>query len=391
MAHFGHHLVSALLTPLSPFIRDNFALDYAQIGWLASAFALSYGVSQLPAGWLADRIGPRAVLTIGISGVAVAGVLVGLSPTYVMLIVFLILLGITGGGYHPASAPLVSALVEPSKRGRALGIHQIGGSVSHFLAPIVAVAIATAPAFINFSWRASFIVLSIPIFILGIVFYILLGRRGYTRKAKQGISEGHTETARTPGHWRRMVAFLVLGIVGQVLIFAVISFIPLFLVDSFGVSEGMAAGLLTLAYFGGLLAGPLGGYLSDRFGEVPVTLLVTFIVGPVIYLLGTMSYNWGIFVVLLLIGTLCFIRMPVSESYIIGRASVRERSTMLGIYYFGSRGGSGVITPALGYLIDQVGFQTSFTIVGAAIVALTLVCSIFLWGDRRSISTELHQ
>lgn len=121
LAHFGHHLLGVLPVPLLPFIRDEFNLDYTQAGVVIAAFSLAYGISQLPAGWLADRIGPRTLVTIGIAGVAIAGVLVGLSQTYIMLLVFLVLMGILGGGYHPASAPLVSASVEPKNRGWAIG------------------------------------------------------------------------------------------------------------------------------------------------------------------------------------------------------------------------------------------------------------------------------
>ena len=79
MAHFAHHLLTALPVPLLPFIRADFNLGYAEAGLVVSAFSLAYGVGQLPAGWLADRIGARTLLFIGIFGVAVAGVLVGLS------------------------------------------------------------------------------------------------------------------------------------------------------------------------------------------------------------------------------------------------------------------------------------------------------------------------
>ena len=112
VAHFAHHLVNALPVPLLPLIRDSFALDYTRSGLVISAFSLSYGIGQLPGGWLADRIGPRILITIGICGVALAGLLVGLSQTYIMMLVFLALMGVLGGGYHPASAPLISASVE---------------------------------------------------------------------------------------------------------------------------------------------------------------------------------------------------------------------------------------------------------------------------------------
>ncbi len=377
LAHFSHHLLAALLIPLLPFIRDDFALDYTQTGWVVSAFTLSYGISQLPAGWLADRIGPRLVITIGISGGALSGLLVGLSPTYITLILFLVLLGVTGGGYHPTSVRLVSASVEPKDRGRALGLHQTGGGASFFLAPLIAVGIATA-----LGWRGSFIAIAAPTIVFGIVFYILLGRRGHTSKPEPEVPGGHTGTPSTPGGSRRLVVFLILSIVGAVLIISVISFIPLFLVDHFRISEEAAAVLLTIVYSAGVWAGLLGGYLSDRFGRVPVVLVVSLIAGPVIYLLNLVPFGWGIYAVLLAVGMSMHTGLPVAEAYIISHTSERNRSTILGIYYVGSRGGSGIIMPVLGYLIDRSGFYTSFTIVAATLVAVTLGCSIFLWRSR---------
>lgn len=376
LAHFGHHLLAALLMPLLPFIRDDFALDYTQAGWVVSAFTLSYGISQLPAGWLADRIGPRKVITMGISGVALSGLLVGLSPTYVMMMVFLVLLGAMGGGYHPSAVPLLAAAVEPKNRGRVLGLHQLGGTSSFFLAPLIAATVANA-----LGWRGSFIVLSIPLIVFGIIFYVVISRWGDTKKAVREMP-GHAETLPTTGNWRRLVAVLTLSITGDVLIFSTISFIPLFLVDHFSVTEGTAAALLSLVFSAGLWAGPLGGYLSDRLGKVPLILAVSFIAGPVIYLLGLAPYGGSIFAVLLIIGMSMFIRMPASEAYIVSQTSERNRSTILGLYYFSSRGGPGLVMPVMGYLFDRYGFQTSFTIVGATMVAVTIACAMFLWRSR---------
>jgi len=44
--------------------------------------------------------------------------------------------------------------------------------------------------------------------------------------------------------------------------------------------------------------------------------------------------------------------------------------------------GGGVLTLIMGYLIDQYGFSASFTLAGAVALAVTLVCSVLLWGSR---------
>ena len=377
LAHFAHHLLTALPVPLLPLIRDDFTLDYTQAGLVVSGFNLAYGIGQLPAGWFADRIGPRILLTTGICGVALAGLLVGLSQTYIMMIVFLVLMGLAGGGYHPSAAPLISASVEPKNQGRALGFHLIGGSGSFFLAPLIAAAIASV-----WGWRGSFIGLAIPTAVFGIIFYVLLGRRVGAGKPREIVTESHEQTAPSQGRWRRIITFMVLTIFTQAVTFSVIAFIPLFIVDTYGIAEEAAAAFLAIIYSAGLWAGPLGGYLSDRLGRVPVVLAVCLLIGPLIYLLNIVPYGAGIGVLLLFIGIAMYIRMPAAESFIIGRTPIRRRSTILGIYYFSAMEAGGILAPIMGSFIDLFGFHTTFSIAGGAVVLVALVCAVFLWGSR---------
>lgn len=377
LAHFLHHFTAAFLQPLMPFIRDEFALDYTQAGWIMSAFTLAYGFSHLPAGWLSDRISPRLMITMGISGVALFAIAVGLAPTYLFLVLFAILLGAVGGGYHPSASPLVAASVDKKNQGRALGLHQIGGTASFFLTPLIIVAIAGA-----LGWRGAVVSMSIPAFIIGIVLFILIGRRGYATKDSKTTDISQSAPPATPGNTRRLIAFITLGIIIQITVFSVASYVPLFAVDSLKSSEQMAALLFSFFHFAGLWAGPIGGYLSDRLGKVPVMLTVCLIAGPALYLLNLTSLSWNVWAVLLLLGTCMYMGMPITESYVITHAPKRRRSTILGIYYFASRGGVGLVTPLIGYIADHYSFATSFTVLGGALLAIVLVCSAFLWGSR---------
>lgn len=354
-------------------IRSDFALDYTKSGLVVSAFNISYGIGQLPAGWLSDRIGPRIMLTIGICGVALAGISIGLSQTYIMIIAFLALMGVLGGGYHPASTQMISAAVEPKKRGQALGIHMIGGSASFFLSPLIAAAIAA-----TWGWRTSFIVLAVPAVISGIIFYMLLGRLESIKKAKDKTTSSYIDIPPTPTRLRHLVKFLILFTFNHAVLLSTIAFIPLFLVDHLGVSKETAAASMALIYSAGLWVGPLGGYLSDRWSRIKVVLTIFFIAGPVIYLLNLAPYGLAIAALLIIIGMLQYGLAPASQAYIVDHTPERNRSTILGIYFFGSIEGSGLLTPVMGYLIDHLDFYPSFTIAGAAVLTMTLVCSIWL-------------
>ena len=378
VAHFAHHLLTALPVPLLPLIRDDFSLGYTQAGLVVAAFSLSYGIGQLPAGWLADRIGPRVLLTIGILGVAIAGMLVGLSRTFVLMIVFLALMGIAGGGYHPSAAPLISASVEPQNQGRALGLHLIGGSGSFFLAPLAATAIAAA-----WGWRSAFLVMAVPAAALGITLYLILGKH-LKAKANTETDAGQPDTAPVlTVRWRPLVAFMVMAVFAQAVTFSTISFIPIYMVDNLFVTERTAGAFLSFLYSAGLWASPLGGWLSDKLGRVKVVVATGLITGPLIFLLNIVPYGIIPFGALLLaLGMMIYTRMPSAESYILKETPLHRRSTIMGAYYFASMEAGGVLTPVMGSLIDRLGFFSSFTIAGIAVVAVTLVCLAFLRGSR---------
>lgn len=373
LAHFGHHLLTALPIPLSPMIRSDFSLDYTYAGLVISAFNLSYGIGQLPGGWLADRFGPRIMMTVGICGIALAGFFVGLSQTFWMMMIFLALMGVMGGGYHPAAPALISASVERRHQGRALGLHIIGGSASFFLAPMIAAVIAS-----YWGWRGSFITLSVFTMAFGIFFYAVLRRRAAAEGTKRESVTRPQESPVDSFRWRHLVIFISMSSLAGAIIFSTMSFLPLYLVDRIGFSKETAGAFFALLYSGGLWGGPIGGYLSDRFGPIPVVLAVLFLAGPVVCLLQFASSWVGAGILLLMIGMIIYVRMPVSEAYIVAKTPAHNRSAILGIYYFSHMEGGGVLTPVMGYMIDRLGFHLSFTIAGFLLVAVTLIGSLLL-------------
>ena len=373
LAHFGHHLVTALPIPLLPMIRTEFGLDYTQSGLVISAFSLFYGISQLPAGWLADRIGPQLLITIGICGVALAGLFIGLSGNYIMLIGFMVLMGILGGGYHPAAPPLISASVAEKNRGRAMGIHMAGGSIPFFLAPLIAVALASA-----WGWRASFIALAVPTAIFGGVFYVLLDRHNRSGRTDQQTEKPRTDTTASPGYKSGLVPFIIMSTATHAITFAVVAFIPLFVIERFDFGQATAGAFLSIFYSAGPWASLLGGYVSDRFGSLRVVITVCLLSGPMIYLITTSDSNFVVAVLFLVLGICNYVRTPVSEAYIVTRTALRHRSTVLGIYYFSSMEGGGVLTPIMGFFIDRYGMQAGFTAAGVTLFLLTMICLIVL-------------
>jgi MFS family permease len=372
LAHFSHHVLTALLTPLLPFIRDDLGLSYAQVGVVLAAFNLSYGFGQIPAGGLADRIGARIVLTAGIAGVGAAGLLLGLSSGYPFLILSLILMGLFGGGYHPAASPLITSAVEPDRRGRALGLHVIGGSVSYFAAPLLGVAAAAA-----LGWRGAFLVFSFPVILLGVFVYRACVRRSLGGPAAASAS-GPVRDRLSTGAVLELSAFILMVTAMGAALASASSFLTLYIVDALGASEKAAAALLALYFSAGIWAAPLGGRLADRFGRKRVASAASFAAVAGLLVLPRIPYGFGFILFLVFLGAVPYVRMPAAEAYIVGRVPDSLRSTVLGIYFFAGMEGSGVLTPLLGRWIDLHGFAAGFTALGLGLGSVVAVCAMVL-------------
>jgi len=378
LAHFGHHVVGAMLRPLMPMIRTDLSLSYTQSGVVMSAFAITGGISQLPAGWLADRFGPRVMILISVTGVAIVGLFIGLSHSYAALIALLVLAAILGGGYHPAAAAAISTSVPAERRGRALGMHLVGGTSSFWVVPLLAAPIALA-----WGWRGSYITLTAPVIVLGIVLYILIGRR--TRRlqaAEPPTPAGEVPAPAARSRWRQLVPFLVMTVATGTVVQSVGAYFSLYAVDHFGVAEATAAALVAITPAVGLIAGPLGGYLSDRLGGVPVLTAVSFLAIPLIYALGVVPNVLSLAAVMVAMGIVSSTRMPTSEAYIVGYAPQHRRSTILGFYFFAGAEMAGLLTPVVGNLIDRFGFYSTFAIMSAILAPVIVACSVFLWRSR---------
>ena len=372
--------MTALPGILLPFIRDDRTLSAngltnSQVAWVTSAFSLAYGFGQLPGGWLADRIGRRAMIAIGIFGVAIVGILVGLSTTYALLLTLLVIMGVVGGGYHPAATPWISASAGEKNQGRAIGFHFVGGGAGFFIAPFVGAAIAAA-----WGWHKSFIILAIPCAIFGLIFFFILRRLKDTSHLKAVTDIHHASTTVSKDRWRSLTALITMSFVSGSL-GSVMVFFSLYLVDNFQVSKETAVFVVAISSFAGIWAGPVGGWISDHIGRLPIIILTSLISGLIIFAVRWIPYGPGILILLLFFGINIYMGAPVSEAFIMGQTSARHRSLIYGVYYMAGTGNS-LFAPLMGLLIDKTSYQTAFLISGVSTIAVVIICGSILWSDR---------
>ncbi len=153
-------------------IVEEFHLPQTQLGWVFSAFLIGYALFQTPGGWLADRLGPRLVLTVGVLWWGVFTALTALVSTKIAsaLLVFVLVRFMLGAGeaiIYPSSNQFVSRWIPSSERGVANGIIFAGVGAGAATAPLLVTFIM-----VHYGWRWSFWVSALLGLLVGAVWFL---------------------------------------------------------------------------------------------------------------------------------------------------------------------------------------------------------------------------
>jgi len=366
-----------------PFIRADLGLDYLKAGALISAFSVPYGLAQLPTGVLADRLGQRLVMSLGFLAMAVWAVAIGLSQNYWQLAVFLGILGICGGTYHPTAPSLISRIVPSRDRGRALGLHLAGGSTSFFIAPILAAVLAAA-----IGWRGTFFIVAAPTALAGLLIWRMIRPAAVEKSPASAEPREHISLRRIVSWLRRIVRmvgiYVGIGLLANIVSASFVAFFSLYLVDKHGVQPAHASMILAMVYGSGLIAAPIGGALSDRFGREPLIIAACLLTPVSVLLLTITPFGVGLVLIAGLLGVSLTTRSAVIETLLMDRVPAAQRASVLGIYFFLSMESSSIITPGTGYLIDRIGADTTFRLLALMVLAATVLFTVaVIWKRKR--------
>ena len=137
-------------------VQKDHGLTDVQLGWVFSAFLIGYAMFQVPGGWLADRYGPRIVISAGVVWWGVFTALTALVPPGLAVSVALLLgtrflLGAGEAVLFPSSNKLVSAWIPSSERGLANGLIFAGVGAGAGITPPLIIYILT-----HWGWHVSF-------------------------------------------------------------------------------------------------------------------------------------------------------------------------------------------------------------------------------------------
>jgi EmrB/QacA subfamily drug resistance transporter len=155
-----------------PSIRQGLDASAAQVQWIVSGYALTFGLTLVAGGRLGDAYGRRRMMVIGLCGFIASSAAVGLAPNEWWVVLARLVQGVAAGLLTPQNSGLIQQLFRGPERGRAFGYFGLTVSVSAALGPILG-GLIIALLGDEHGWRAIFLV-NVPIGLLALVFVIRL-------------------------------------------------------------------------------------------------------------------------------------------------------------------------------------------------------------------------
>ena len=181
-------------------IAEEFHLQQTQLGWVFSAFLIGYALFQTPGGWLADRLGPRQVLTAGVAWWGVFTALTALVSTTIAgaVLFFVLVRFLLGAGeaiIFPASNQFVSRWIPMQERGIANGLIFAGVGAGAGAAPVIVTYLM-----IHYGWRSSFWVSAGLGLLVGVVWFVAARDNPEEHSYVSGTELKYIEENRTSGN-----------------------------------------------------------------------------------------------------------------------------------------------------------------------------------------------
>lgn len=336
-------------------MMKTFGVTGQGFGVISAFYFYAYAPTQLPAGVLYDRYGPRKLMTFAIVLCAFGSAFFASTDSVFTACIGRFLIGIGSAFSFIGVLVLISRWFPPYYFAILAGVAQLMSSVGAMFGEMPLAALIDLVG-----WRSASFILAGVGFLLAILFWVFI--RDYPHQQNQTIPDHYLRD-----EWKRLVAVCkhaytwIIGgyafaIWTPIAVFAALWGVP-FLQEKFQVSVVAASGLCSMIWLGIGVGSPLLGWLSDKLESRRIALIISAVLGLIATLIilywSELSYNWA-YVVLFVLGlgaggqTVSFAVVKENNTpELVGTASGFNNLSVLI--------GGAIFQPLVGYILQQIG------------------------------------
>jgi MFS family permease len=382
---------AALSVPASEIAGDLEFADLARdMGWIQSAWYFSYGLMQIPSGWLADRLGSRRALAIFSVVWSSVTLLTAFVTDFVSLLVMWSLMGAAQAGAFPCAAKALGRIFPETERARATGLLASGMTLGGAVAPVMTAMIlqsltAWADAWGIDRWRLLLGAYAVPGILWTVVFLGLVSLRTLPAASR-------TSVAIVPVDWSRLLRSWPLALLCAQQFFRAagmvffMTWFPTFLQKTRDVTLLGSGVLTTVAGIGGVVGSLTGGFFSDwlllktgnkrlsRQGIAVVGMGLCSLLIVASYFVSDIQQS----IALITLGAFCATFGGVSGYTVAISFGGRQVATVFSTMNMFGNLGAALFPLTAGWLVAQTGNWNLILFLFASVMAIDALCWAFL-------------
>lgn len=346
--HLLNDLMQSLIAALYPMLKQQFHLDYAQIGLITLAFQLTASLLQPTIGTYTDRRPLPYSLAIGMGATLLGLVLLSLAATYSAILLAAALVGTGSAVFHP-EASRVARMASGGRYGAAQSIFQVGGNLGQAIGPLLAAFVVLPRGQGAIAWFSLAALLGMMVLArVGAWYAAQLG--SVQRPVQAGASAAGIPQARVI-----FFVFLLMLLVFSKNVYtaSLTSYFTFYLIGRFHLSV-QGAQIQLFVFMAAIAVGTLiGGTLSDRIGRRPMIWISILGALPFTLMLPYASLFWTA-VLTVIIGLLMASAFPAILVY--AHELMPGRVGLVSGMFFGFAFGLGGLgAAAMGRIADAYG------------------------------------
>ncbi len=359
-----------VVVPVLPVFAKSFEVTNFQVAMVVSAFAFMRLLMSPFCGRLADWLGERATLAVGIFIVAISSAVAGLSTSYEMLLLSRGLGGIGSAMFTVSAMTLLLKAAPPAMRGRAAGFFQsgflIGGMTGPAIGGLLAAISITAPFFFYAGTLA----------VAGTIGLAMLSK---PERAAAGVARVAVrpmrEVAADPRFQAACMSNLAQGWNNFGVRNALVPLLALMSLDRGPTQTGYAFAIAAVVQT--LALAPVGKFV-DQVGRKPA-MIAGGLLGAAVMAALPLVPSWWMFVVVLCLGGVSAAALGTAPAASVGDAAGAKSGTPVAVFSMFSDLGAIIGPLVAGWLADTVSMTVGFA-VGAALLALGSLVSVRMPG-----------